>query len=461
LNSSDSNLPTVLLVRGAPRSGTSIVTELLNESPHVAIISEYPLAALAGDLDPIFAYEHAQRAELLELGFAHVDPDGTLRLGATLPNGQDYYWRGTARLPPASYPTHARRAQILTSVAAASLDKSQVRIIGSKTPGVATEGDRDALAGLFPAVRYLFVVRNPLDVINSSINRRNRARKNLDRWHAGDIAAVIDEYRHNMRYLRAHVARYGDDCFVLKYEDLTERYGDVRDALSDFLGVPLRPESSVIWHEQPPPIVLTRQERSRVAAAFGSLIDGWNDAVRSGSGPAAIAGLPSFDDAVVAAVPYRYGGPSGTRSFLGLGWHEPDGAGVWSRGPEADLLFTVPAAGEYTVQAELSTFARMMGRAATLSIRLDDVELFRAAAIQDGTAVATAPAAMVPGGTYRLTLGVDVTGSPARGGISDDPRTLGVCLHAVTFARKSPEEQGSGLPSVTRRPEPLGRSLTS
>ena len=468
-------LPGVLFVRGCARSGTSLVAELLNDSPDLAILSEYALNALRHDLGPIFAYEREQNglnstrsnlyaeaapgasaADLLFDVPADQSPTGRqrrLRIAPQFENATDFYMEHEAALPSTHYPTARRAAEILTAVVESSLGKRDARIIGSKTPGSHVADDHDTLASEFPAVRYLFVVRNPFDTINSILNRRNLARHSIDVWLINDVECAIREYRDSVVSLLAHVAAYGDAVFVLKYEDLLERWAEVSGTLGAFLGVALDPHSPRITRERARKPVLTAAESAAVLAEFSGPIAAWPGKALTGLGTRSASALIDCLGTVVPGRTYRFGGTPPQRPFLGLGWNEPEPQGVWSRETHADALFTVTRSGNYAVCAELSTFATAAETPVSIGILLDGKEIFRALAVPAASELLDATSGTMPvfagatprtvvcgpveiraGELHRLTFEVDAVRSPAECGLSEDPRKLGVCFHSLLFA---------------------------
>ena len=55
--------PTVVLISGSPRTGTTLLAEILNQSPRAGIMFEYGLGDLLHDLTGVFEYgrEHEIR----------------------------------------------------------------------------------------------------------------------------------------------------------------------------------------------------------------------------------------------------------------------------------------------------------------------------------------------------------------------------------------------------------------
>jgi Sulfotransferase family len=434
-----SPLPSVLLVRGCARSGTSLVTELLNDDPAIALLSEYALGTLARDLRPIFAYESERKEANAKSARLFADEagedDGLRSISPRYASATDFYVHLAADRRRPHYPTAARFAAILTAVVASSLGKRDVRIVGSKTPGTVADHDRDIGAAGFPAVRYLFVVRNPLDTINSNINRRNLARYDIESWYVDDVAGAIDAYRESVRYLFAHVAAYGDDCFVVKYEDVIERYAEVSAQLSAFLGVQLEPHTQRIDNDRTPKLVMTAEESAFAYAQFEDAIRTWPRKTLTGLGTSVCGALADCVDVAEPNRTYRYGSASPGRHFLGLGWNEIDAHGVWSRATHADLFFRVPEDRTYALHVEISTFAAASGSSADVSIELDGTTLFRGLAVP---VVVCGPVLMRAGEAHRLSFLVDAVRSPAECGLSDDARKLGVCLHSIVLAAAGP-----------------------
>jgi|SRR5665213_688973 len=67
--------PTVLLIRGCPRTGTTIVAAMINASLEAAVVYEYAIDALTRDLRVLLAYEEetVRRWNLAPEGFALTD----------------------------------------------------------------------------------------------------------------------------------------------------------------------------------------------------------------------------------------------------------------------------------------------------------------------------------------------------------------------------------------------------
>jgi hypothetical protein len=437
-----SGLPDVVLVRGCPRSGTTLVAELINSSPDGAILVEYPIGALVRDLAPILAYGREYRSQLRR------SVDG---------QRADVYASPAVDLSVARFPTPERLGSIVAAVVGASLDKPGARVIGSKTPGTAAVSDRAELEPLFSTIKYVFVVRDPLTTINSMINRRNRTRLGLDNFPWPDVASCIDEYRQNVRQLFSHAIAYPETCFVIKYEDLARRFAETAAQLGDFLGLRFEDGTPSLWGDadlRSAPAatrtVLTEDEAAAVHDAFGPAIADWPAKRLTGPAADAVDALADCVDLIDVDTQYRFTRTRADRRFLGLGWSVIEETGVWSDGERADLFFRVSRDGDYTVRTEASYFLPEERPALGVALDFDGMETFRATFVAGGGDIVDAgdgpwriipadgpksvlcgPLALRSGRVHRLTFRFREPSSPRELGLSGDSRRMAAMLHSL------------------------------
>ncbi|MEA2688562.1 MAG: hypothetical protein QOJ39_2459 [Candidatus Eremiobacteraeota bacterium] len=449
--------PHVLLIRGCPRSGTTLIAAMINASPDGAVIYEYSLDALVRDLRVLLAYdeETGRRFALAPEGFELTDVES-----------ETAYFNDFGDPPYEHYPTEQRFGAIVTAVVEATVGKRDVKIIGSKTPGSVVADGRAALSPYFSDIRYLFMVRNPLDTINSMMNRRNLTQIGADEWEITDIDGAIAEYRQNVLALMSHVADDPAACYVVKFEDLVARSADVVARLEHFLGIPLHDTRRLVQPQTETRIILTAEERARVDAAFGDAIASWPEKHLIGTGDDAVGELAEFVEKLTPGVRYRYGAPDSTRRFLGAAWNVLEEGGVWSGSTDADLFFTVEKSGEYVISVELSCILVGPQSSKSVAVELNGATLFR------GTAIATeapiidvtsgdtelfpapgprtvlcGPVALEAGRVNRLVLRTDDARSPKALGVSEDPRSLGVYLHGLLVSKAAEKRTTNGTPS--------------
>src|SRR5262249_34877106 len=123
---------------------------------------------------------------------------------------------------PRRYPMRDRFANIVAAIVGASLEKPSARVIGSKTPRPWNDHQLRIVQELFEEIRYVFIVRNPLDTINSIVNRRNAAREGLDLWPDKPIAEAISRYREGACLVLSCASTYPAQTYVIRYDDLVE-----------------------------------------------------------------------------------------------------------------------------------------------------------------------------------------------------------------------------------------------
>jgi hypothetical protein len=442
-------LPDVLLIRGCPRSGTTFVAEIVNTSPHAAIIFEYSLGALCRDLEPILAY-----------GRSHLDLRAMMAYAHTVTDETSYYNR-PKKAPVVRYPVKERFAEILASVVAATLRKRDVTLIGSKTPGAQALGDRASLRPFFDRIKYIFVVRNPLTTINSMLNRRNLTRLGVDDWPIETVAAAINEYRQSVNVLLSHLSRFPGECFVVKYEDLQNDFTATASAMSEFLQVPFvvqtaeSEDRAALLRRKPESTrdVLEPDEMTAVLQEFSDAIDDWDQLTLRGTDPALGQRLSGCADALTIGKRYRYHSGDVNRPFLGMGWSVLQPEGVWTDDVRADLFFTSSYEGDVVAYLNASFF--LPPGVETLSLRIEGNgrEVFRGTCVTgeadlvDATSgplrifAGPGPRALVCGpirltgtGIQQLSLHIDDPRSPLEVGLSNDDRKLGLLLHSIVLA---------------------------
>jgi hypothetical protein len=411
--------PVVLLILGCPRSGTTIVARAINASPDAAIIFEYSLGALTRDLAVLLGYGDALTQARAE---KRAVPAGS---GAT----RSYDNR---REEPDAHPTRERFGHIIRAVVEATLGKRDVRVIGSKTPGAAIPNASEGLEQYFADVRSLFVLRNPLDTINSMMNQRNKADETT--WSIRDVGAAIAEYRRNVLALLSHAAASPGAGYAISYDDLADRTVETLASAGRFLGVDLGAGSALVRRGAETKPVLSAAERTRVERAFTAAIGSWKDKELTGPAPRAAAALHDCVESAIAGRVYRYEAASGERAFLGAAWHELEAGAVWSSRPEADLFFTVEQCGEHVLSVELSCYLAGEQSSKKVGLELNGATLFsgRIAASAPGPhTLVCAPIGLEAGRVNRLVLRTDDVRSPAELGVSGDRRALGLYLHGL------------------------------
>jgi hypothetical protein len=253
---------------------------------------------------------------------------------------------------PRRYPTRERLAAMIAGVVEGALEKPNLRIIGSKTPGHWSSPDLALVREAFARVRYVFMVRNPLDTINSIVNRRNAARVGADRWPDKPVEEAIAQYQESTALLHSCAMEFPGDTFVVKYDDLLAQPDRTLGALGAFLGMAVEDRSHLVTPHGASAAVLTRREDTAVRAAFDAAIATWH--AKNLTGPAA-AVMPALSDCLRTIVPgrtYRCDAPHGDRAMLGSGWNGAEPRGILTDASTAHIHFTVPQGARYRITLE-------------------------------------------------------------------------------------------------------------
>ena len=470
----------LLLVGGAPRSGTTAVCDLINEHEDVALWAEYPFDELLRQLSGLLVYGQEQIQTLKEtetqlelLGCPDIAEVSSASSGAEAlslsqegaePLDMHYQMHGSVGLTyPRRYPIQDRFAAIVAAVVKAAVDKPNARIIGTKDPLFFLQADVELILEHFPDAQFIFCLREPEAQINSSVNRRNLTAVGLDNWSKHSLDTMIEEYRSAVRSICSYAARFEGRVFVIKYEDLVGREQFVLDALAAFLRVDEAKLGRLAKANPANRSVLTPAEKKSVRKAFPEN-DKWQDLELTGSGLSRVHALAPYLYQDLEPAPSVHLSVAG-RSLLGLGWGETEENGVWSIDASADLIFAVPEEGmkllSLTFAVNLSNFSDSQ----KIRVLLNDAVIFngmicRGGQMPTGSAswpiisfsgketfetVSFGPVRVPAGRINVLRLEFPEVRSPKELGQSDDPRRLGVKLQhfgliAIDAAEASVEQ---------------------
>lgn len=477
----DFGLPKVLLIGGLPRSGTTALADVVNESPDAAIMAEYRLTDLVYHLTPLLEYEEnvhkagASVAARARAGGSAADlvasPPASLAGAWRCRGGGERTTEPSARITtaasdtrsapetfdaptyvpftsadleqPIRFPTTARFPAIVANVVRTSLNKPRARIIGSKTPGTMLLDGGSKLAGMFPELRYVAMLRSPLPQINSSLNRRNRARQGDDIWHLQTVHDAISEYRAVICGLLALHEQVGDHLMFVKYEDLLSDPDATIGAVFAHIGSGRRPPRHPLATERGTVQVLSPAEQREVESSLGGLITAWDAARLTGTQ----VDLAIFND-LLPSVPKGFVTVAGEDRppFLVAGWSITEPGGIWTDSASAIMIFR----GEHRPACFLKLVFNpylAAGNPLGMEVLVNGVSLGRTLLCPGNEVIASSgiTAVAVPDWTEPVTLSfgpislradrhnaveIRTTGavSPASAGLGSDGRVLGIRL---------------------------------
>ena len=360
---------TVVLIGGSPRSGTTLLADIFNENEHAGIFVEYSFSQFLSDLLPIFSYGQSSnhqraisspdRGEMNNVFVEGGNEEGG-RAGDIVRATAGNY-NGINNLPrmrhQARYPKLEDLAQIAHAVVCTALAKKDLRIIGSKTPNLHDHVDVERVFKTFDKVKVVFMIRNPLAVVNSSLRRRNNTLIGSDDWHVVDAERAVHEYIENIVKMISLSKVWPECCFLIKYEDLIKEEHKVIDKLSDFLTEKVYSRNLSVLSQQQH-IILTDKETRVVERAFGSVLQKWEGLLLTGRVNDIICNLHGCVYSIVLGevISFRLSAEAEKRKYLGLGWSGVESEGVWSDCSEAHIIFDAASNQDCVIRLELTPF---------------------------------------------------------------------------------------------------------
>ena len=212
-------------VLGAARSGTTFLRVALSAHPRCAILHEYKLTTLFERLEALVgkkAYvddhqpDDTSEFNLLKLELAMAN--GRMKEAVTFYMNSKRKWR--PKVQSSSFPLSVDAAA--RAFFEASFDRRGLRVVGSKLPlGTGWSEDFSRLATI-PTMRFVLILRNPLDVINSSLRRARNSAAGFDEWEIRTVEQASYEWIAASRKMADIFKTYPDRAIAIKYEDLVE-----------------------------------------------------------------------------------------------------------------------------------------------------------------------------------------------------------------------------------------------
>jgi glycosyltransferase involved in cell wall biosynthesis len=420
-----------LFVRGCPRSGTTLLADILNEHPQIGLLVEYPFGMLVRQLLPVLWYEDHVKGEIAK---AH-------ETARQLQTGQTPAATGEFFVPLENkehvqfarrYPTRETFPAVVRSVVEASLEKPGLALVGSKTPGRWDTNDLGLVSAVFGAPKLVFVVRNPRETINSILNRRNFARAGNDFWQFESAQQAIEAYHEATCQLLSCASASPNETFVVGYEELIADPAATLAQLGAFLGVDLDDRAGLVKEAKHGKSVLTAPEEHAVESAFGTAMAIWPSKALTGPGAQAAAMLGDCVATLVPGLEYRMHGPQRSRGMLGAGWSDAAEEGVWSDDNVADLFFSLPP-GRYTFTLEFAGYVPTpTSPPIECTLFFDDGPSYTFT-LRDLRSVrgAFGPIDVTGSQAHRLSFRFSTLRSPADQGHGNDMRRLGLCLRGI------------------------------
>jgi len=183
------------ILSGAARSGTTAFQQYLNTNKEVSCFHEYGLERFFEKINSFFDGESEQNK------VDQINGVGAENGVGPIPRRKPHY------------------DGILMSILWTVFGRKNFRAVGDKTPNINSSAQVENLRNRIPGVRFIFVVRNPVSVINSSLHRKYLNDIGRDIWHIRNIIEAIEEWRSSWLFVK-NFAINQEDCLVVKYEDM-------------------------------------------------------------------------------------------------------------------------------------------------------------------------------------------------------------------------------------------------
>ena len=195
------------LISGAPRSGTTMLQKILNTHPEVGCLHEqFGLLEIINNLT-ISGKKINKNIQIQQ---------------------KEHYYRDYPSISVHDIP------KILKKIWSSVFIDKKLYVIANKIPNVTLDNSLDYYQYDIK-LKHIIILRNPIDVINSSITRRNNANNGLDEWHIYSVEQAIDEWSKNWSFASKNFNN--PDFFFVKYEDIFTNFEAFNWKISNFMEI--------------------------------------------------------------------------------------------------------------------------------------------------------------------------------------------------------------------------------
>lgn len=243
-----------VFVCGVSRSGTSLLTQLLDGHPQVLALPDESLYLRYSSRLKGLRHD-AEQYMLQVIGHAYdVERGVKLKPGIVLDRGRTWrptaLWKGISELSPDIEADEKGLLRVIESGAterkiflhlvalylmrvASGSDESRFTTVVEKTPG--NEFIYPWLRELFPKAKFIHMVRDPFDNLRSRVARKGEITWKKVEWPG--LVNMVFQWRRSHRVGAAAVGTAQDHYRLLRYEDLVSRPVAVLEALCEFLDI--------------------------------------------------------------------------------------------------------------------------------------------------------------------------------------------------------------------------------
>ncbi len=310
-----------VLVGGAPRSGTSLLASVIGSHPDAAVLPEENMTAVVRALQRLAAVRVEAEDETRKRLVGHA--------GSLLVEGD-----GDALAQLSQLESFRRRfGTLLATLFCTASGRSLPKVLGSKMVVSAFWEDLDLLGAVFADLRLVFILRNPMDVLSSSLARTRAALRGEDRWRAEGVAVTYRRWLGAMRIMAAAAAG-PRRVLLIKYEDLSAHPQEEERRVLAFAGLdpPVARAALSLDLDRASLRGLCDADREELDRLLGPIDAVWRDSTPSELLERFGAAAPFLATGEVVELGHDVADP-----FLASGFCGPEGWGRWTDGPHSHL----------------------------------------------------------------------------------------------------------------------------
>lgn len=212
-----------VLIGGCPRSGTTALWHFLNSAKGVYISSEENIFNLLSTLRPLLSTTE-RRMKVTDEGMRALSTRESLKQESMY--SHNFSKTSVWKIVRSIYRVHFNQNND---------DESKLAIWGDKYPLYYKEMEKEVFQ---PWIKYIHIVRNPYDTINSMIRRTELAKEGKDWWSAiTNVEDMITAWEEAFNL--AETLSYRDNVLYLHYEDLIFKRDEVIEKINQFIGYEL------------------------------------------------------------------------------------------------------------------------------------------------------------------------------------------------------------------------------
>lgn len=429
------------LITGGPRSGTTLFSELINLHPGAAILHEVGLSDVVRSLAKLSSVTTLDERET-KLDEARTGQNDTTNghQGSEVSFQTDprieqtdifYNMRAASSIKSLSVSTAPNMA-LLNSLArgyfnALYPDKT-LRLVGDKMPNVGKE-EIDYLSSILEDLRFVFIIRHPVDAINSSIRRATLSELGRDDWHTHTVHDAISRWISAWNTMGEVCRSSARPICIVKYDRLCDSTQQEMEKVFRFLDLPV---VELTRTPQPLPpelrrLFVSKNDLREINDHLGDLINKWDasESLELLRLYPTISQLLPFDDWI------EFRDANSNRGYLVSGFSDAEPHGTWSDGHQAQIKFRHHIT-QFDLLVELSLVDAIFSaeRVCHLTITINDglATLFQLETVPKTISLLVPRSALDENGEMTIIIKI---AHPKDKHDGPDYRALGVCLKAL------------------------------